>query len=328
MLTEWIAAERYMILNRRIMDSLKIFVAAALLSCCGLQVSAQSREELSETYSGRYNLVVSKLGYDGVGVETILNEWEKVDSLNMDMLAGKFNYYFTKAQSSNVVVKPQKKYLGVDPVLSLKDSTGTDVYYFQEVSYDDDLFSTAMRYLDKAISVEPRRLDLRFSKITALMSYEKDSPDMALSYLLSLTDMDEEGAEWEYPGYELQPDFFIQAVQEYCSAFFNIGTPSAYNAFRTLSERMLVSDPKNPVFLTNMGTYDFVVTGDYKSAWKYYRKALKISPDDYSALKNCVLLARRQKNEKLERKYLAAFVNVAADSEKRAAEARLTSLGG
>ena len=120
--------------------------------------------------------------------------------------------------------------------------------------------------------------------------------------------------------------FFAEAVQEYCHAFFRLGTPSAYNAFRTLSERMLLINPKDPVFLTNMGTYDFIVAKDYSKALKYYRKALKINPDDYTALKNSVLLARQQRNLKLERKFLSDFVRVAGEEEKTAAETRLKFL--
>ena len=307
------------------MKNRKIFMSLLSGFCLTMSL-AYAQEETAETYRNRYNLVVSKLGYDGVGVETILNQWAKADSLDVDMLTAKFNYYFTKAQSTEVVVKPQKKYLGADPVLSLKDSTGTDVYYFQEVMYDDALFADAMRSLDKAISVKPSRIDLRFTKTAALMSYEKGSPDMALSYLLAMADMDQEGCEWEYPGYEISDGFFTEAIQEYCHAFFQLGTPSAYNAFRTLSERMLLENPKDPVFLTNMGTYDFIVARDYGGALKYYKKALKIRPGDYTALKNCVLLARQQKNVKMERKYLSEFLEVAPDSEKSAAEARLKFL--
>lgn len=309
------------------MDCRKFVLVAAVMAGCCMKMAAQTDAGLSESYAKRYNLIVSKLGYDGVGVETVLTQWEKADSLNTDMLTAWFNYWFTKAQSEEVVVKTQKRYLGAEPLLSLKDSTGADIYYFQEVFYDDGMFSKAMKYLDKAISEEPLRLDLRFTKVASLMSYEKDSPDMALSYLLALADRNAgEDCKWEYPGFEISEDFFTQAMQEYCFAFYRLGTPSSYNAFRTLSERMLLDDPKNTVFLTNMGTYDFIVAKDFKSALKYYKKALKIAPDDYTALKNCVLLARQQKNKNMEKKYLASFVKVAAEDEKAAAEARLQYL--
>ncbi len=305
----------------------RFLFAVSLCACLGTVAAAQSKEELKKTYSDRYDLIVSKLGYDGVGVETVLNQWEQVDSNDAKMLLAGFNYYFTKAQTTSVVVKPQKKYLGTEPVLSLKDSTGTEVYYFQEVSYDDSLFSRAMSYLDRAIAGHPARLDFCFTKATALMSYEKDSPDMALSYLLGLVDKDAgKDVAWEYPGYELGDDFFARSMQEFCFAFFNLGTRSSYEAFRTLSERMLIDNPDNPVFMTNIGSYFLVVSKEYDKALKYYRKALKISPDDYTALKNCVLLARQKKDRKLEKKYLEKFVDVAPEDEKAAAQARLDFL--
>ena len=194
----------------------RFLFAVSLCACLGTVAAAQSKEELKKTYSDRYDLIVSKLGYDGVGVETVLNQWEQVDSNDAKMLLAGFNYYFTKAQTTSVVVKPQKIYLGAEPVLSLKDSTGTEVYYFQEVSYDDSLFSRAMSYLDRAIAGHPARLDFCFTKATALMSYEKDSPDMALSYLLGLVDKDAgKDVAWEYPGYELGDDFFARSTSPY-----------------------------------------------------------------------------------------------------------------
>ena len=310
------------------MDIRKIILAVMILTGSAASVSGQGKEELKKTYSDRYDLVVSKLGPDGVGIETILDQWAAVDSLDTKMLAARFSYYFAKSQSTSVVVKPEKKYLGADPVLSLKDSTGADVYYFQEVFYDDSLFSMSMKSIDKAIAVSPQRIDFRFSKAAALLSYEKDSPDMTLSFLLGLVEEDAGGMEWEYPGYELDDDFFKSSMQEYCYAFFKLGTPSSYEAFRTLSERMLMADPDDPQFISNLGSYCLVVSKDYGKALKYYKKTLKINPQDYTTLKNCVLLARQQKNRKLEKKYLTLFMEVAPENEKLAAEARLEFLSG
>lgn len=290
-------------------------------------VSGQSNEELSQTYSKRYDIVASKLGADGVGIETILNDWEKVDSANVKMLTAKFNYYFTKAQSKSVVVKDTRKYLGMEPVLQLKDSTGRDVYYFQETFYEDSLFAKALKTLDKALEFYPQRLDIHFLKTAALISYEKDSPDMALAELLDLVDMDVAGTmTWEYPDIEADTDFFNAAMQEYCYTFYNMGSMSSYEAFRVLSERMLKSYPKNTMFMSNLGTYYFVVVKDNKKALKFYDKVLKIKPDDYTAIKNSILLARKTKNVKLEKKYLPLLAKYGTENERAAAEARLKSL--
>ena len=64
-----------------------------------------------------------------------------------------------------------------------------------------------------------------------------------------------------------------------------------------------------------------------KAALKYYNKVLKKEPDNYTAIKNCVLMARRDKNVKLEKKYLPMLVKYSPDeTEKISASARLEAL--
>ena len=281
----------------------------------------------TDRYEQRYDLLVSKLGPAGVGVETLLNNWEKADSTDSKMLMGRFNYLFTKAQSMQVVVKDKKKYLGMDPIISVKDSTGTDVYYYQEMFYDDDLYGQAIKVADRAIDMHPEMLDFRFLKANAYMAYEKESPDMTRSYLLALIDESVSRKVWLYGDEPADAAFFSDAMLEYCFTLYSIGSPAAMNAFLVISERMAELDPDNPAFLNNIGTYHLIAKEDYKTALKFYNKVLKSHPDDYTAIKNCVLLARKQKNEKLEKKYLQMLVLYGTDSEKIAAKARLQQLG-
>lgn len=292
--------------------------------CMLLSASAFAQ---ADKYEQRYDLLVSKLGPAGVGVETILNNWEKADSTDSKMLLGRFNYLFAKAQSMQVVVKNKKKYLGMEPILALKDSTGTDVYYYQEMFYDDELYGQAMRVADRAINMHPEMLDFRFLKANAYIAYEKESPDMARSYLLSLADESVSRRIWLYGDEPADAAFFSDAMLEYCFTFYSIGSPAAMDAFLALSERMTELDPDNPAFLNNIGTYHLLAKEDYKTALKYYNKVLKAHPDDYTAIKNCVLLARKQNNVKLEKKYLQMLELHGTESERMTAKARLQQLG-
>lgn len=297
-----------------------------MLAAIAAMISVMSFAQ-SDKYEQRYNLLVSKLGPAGVGVETVLNTWEQADSSDSKMLLGKFNYYFTKSQSSQVVTKPTKKYLGMEPVLTLKDSTGTDIFYYQEIMYDDELYGMAIKAADKAIGFHPEKLDFRFMKANAYIAYEKESPDMAIAYLLALADESVSRKVWLYNEEPADARFFSEAMLEYCFSFYSIGTPAAMNAFLALSERMNRIDPKNPAFINNIGSYHLVARNDYKTALKYYNKVLKDYPDDYTAIKNCVLLARRQNNVKLEKKYLQKLAVHGSDAEKLSAKARLEQLG-
>jgi tetratricopeptide (TPR) repeat protein len=282
----------------------------------------------AQDYERKYNLLVERVGPAGVGVETLLDNWAKAEQDSDKMLAAKFNYWLAKGQGSEVVAKSQKKYLGMDAVLALKDSTGADVYYFEVLKYDDECFREAISAVDRAIAMYPERLDFRFMKANAYVSYERESPDMALANLLSLVNDFESGREeWVYDGQPADEEFFAGAMQEYCYSFYALGTPGSYEAFRKLSEVMLGHYPDNAGFMSNLGSYHMLVRKDFKTALKFYNKVLKKHPDDYISIRNSALAARRLGNAKMEKKYLQMILVHGTESDKLQAQSRLDMLG-
>lgn len=267
-------------------------------------VSAQS-----VNYEKRYELLVSQVGPGGVGVETLLDKWQAADSTNRKMLSARFEYYFTKAQSEEVVKKSQKKYLGMDPLLSLKDSAGVPVYYYREMFYDDEYFALALKAADKVAALYPDDIDYRFMKTNALVAYEKEHPDMAFAYLTDL--VAENGSRtrpWNYNGQKMDDGFFPDAMQEYCRTFYTVGSEASMNVFFSLSKRLWELYPSNVCFLSNMATYYLVAKDDPKTALKYYNKVLKKVKDDETALRNSYVAASKLKNDKLKEKYRKQLV--------------------
>lgn len=296
---------------------------AALMLLVNVVTYAQTE---SERYEQRYDLLVSKLGPAGIGVETVLNNWEKVDALNPKMLLGKFAYLFTKAQSTAVVPRPEKKYLGMEPVLSLKDSLGTDVHYYQVNVFDDELYGQAMEAADKLMASWPDRLDFRFLKANAYIAYEKDSPYMALAYLRALvTENAGRRTPWIYEETEADASFFADAMQEYCYSFYTIGSEESYEAFLEFSELLARNFPGNTDFMTNIGSYH-LLKKDYKNALKCYDKVLKKKPGEMTAIQNAVVACRRMQNVKAERKYLAMMLQYGSEKDKMLAKGRLDAL--
>lgn len=300
---------------------LTLFLSAAALT-------AAVAQDTSEAFASRYNTLVKRVGFSGVGVETLLDRWATAFPEDPDMLIARFNYYLEKSASTQVVPKQQDRFLGSRPVLVLKDSLGADVNYFEETMYSDSLFALASSAIDKAVKLYPDRLDLRFASITSLIGYEKESPDMATAAISALIDYNGTAhPSWKYVDEAADAELFKTGIQEYCASMYNIGSPRSYESFRTLSEKMLKYDPKNTVFMSNIGTYYFIAKKDNKTARKYYDKVLKIDPTDYTAIKNSVLMARRDGNVKLEKKYLPMLAKYGADdSEKAAAQSRLQAL--
>lgn len=299
------------------------------LTALAISLTAIAQTPSSKDFQDRYDLLVSKLGPTGVGIETLLDRWAAAYPDDVQMLTGKFSYWFSKSQTLQLVPKDQQKFLGENPAVVLKDSTGANVNYFQETMYDDEMFGEAQKALEKAIQLYPDRLDLRFLKVASLIGYEKESPDMALSSLKSLMIYNAtQHPKWEYPGVDkVDNEFFSAALQEYCYLFFRYGTPATYEAFKELSQQMLTYEPKNVLFLDNIGSYWLVARKDNKTAMKYYSKVLKIKADDLTAIKNIIILARNSNNVKLEKKYLPQLIKYTQDEkEKITAQARLKSL--
>lgn len=302
-----------------------IFTMAALLLSCALMYG----QDDPAAFKSRYERQVRTVGAAGVGVETILDRWEAAFPDDPAMLEGRYNYFLAKARSTEVVPKDASRYLGAEPVLTLKDSTGRDVYYYQEDFYVDSLFARSQTAIDKAIALQPSELGYRVDKITALMLYEKGSPDLATAELLKLIQYNKTARpSWTYYGLAVDDDTFVATVQEYCFNFFRFATPGCYEAFRTVSEEMLKIYPKNTDFLSNVGSYWLVYKQKPRQALKWYNKVLKINPKDYTAAKNCVILARSEKNPKLEKKYLPLLMEASdSEAERASCRARLETLG-
>lgn len=305
---------------------MKRLSAILLLAFLPLLAPAQTT---ADQFAARYATLVKNVGVAGVGVETLLDKWEAAYPQDIEMNIAKFLFHYSKCQKTEVVQKHKPKYLGQEPLMSLKDSLGIPVFYYQEVFYDDEGFGLSLKYLDRAIQGAPDRLDMRLYRVAALVGYEKESPDMATAELRGLIDYNfSRKPAWNYPGLEsVGAEFFDVSVQEYCYTFFRYATPACYEAFKSLSEKMLDYEKDNPLFMDNLGSYYLVYAHNNKKALKYYNAVLKKHPDDMTAISNCIILARNAKDTRLEKKYLPMLIAHSTDENAvSAAKIRLEAL--
>ena len=148
---------------------------------------------------------------------------------------------------------------------------------------------------------------------------------MALAYLIDLTEQFGH-REWSFDGKKVDNDFLADAMQEYCYSFYSLGTPSSMEAFLILSEKLSAIFPQSPDFQNNIGAYWLVGKQDAKKALKQYSKVLKKFPSDYTAIKNCIIISRRDSNTKQEIKFLKMMLQHGPEAERLAAQRRMDAL--
>lgn len=270
---------------------MKRFLVFVTLALVCVNASAQLT---AEEYKAKYERQVRNVGYDGVGVETVLDNWEAVAPDDPDMLLGRFNYYLFKSQSSEVIPIASSKYLGKAPTVTLKDEDGNPVNYFEVRVFDDACFGEALKVIDKLIGQHPYELNFHFIKAANLMEYEKEDPNLAYMEIGDLiTTHSSKKPEWQYIGEEVSAEVFAEFIQQYCAAFYAVGSEASYEYFYDLSVRMSKLFPKYTGFIDNQGSYYLVCRKNFKKAISLYDKALKIDPEDQIAQRNKKIALRQ-----------------------------------
>ncbi len=294
----------------------------ALIAAATIAVSAQTTDWLK-----KYQTQVAAVGLTGPGVESVLNRWGQADSSDLNYLRASYIYYLNRGRRSEIMTATTPRYLGREPMFALPDTTTkTKTYYYQIEVFDDEPFGKAIRFLDKLIAHEPTALELRVEKISDLIIYEGESPDMALSALLGLITEDRaKSPKWTYEETAVDREFFDGVVQEFCANLFQLGTDPARDAMLKVSERMLTYDKNAVPFITNQGSY-YMAKKDYKKALKYFDKAIKVKEDSYNAIKNACTIGIVTKDLKLQKKYLPMLVKYGNEAERLSAQSRLDAL--
>lgn len=262
---------------------MKKIILALTLIAASLQLQAQD----NSTFKTRYNRLYKVGGAAGIGIETLLEQWEAAIPSDREMLAAKFSFYLTKSEREEIVPMDKTRYLGQKPVFELKDSLGRNVKYFSDYVYTDSLYFKAIDAIDKAIELFPDDLELRMGRIAALIRHDKEDQRAAKAEILALLDYNASAKpQWKENGTPVQEGGFESSIQDCCYELYKTSCESGYEAFKAVAEKASKLFPKDVNFLNDLGAYYMVAKNNPKKAITYYKKVLKLNPDDQAAVKN------------------------------------------
>lgn len=257
---------------------------AAICFVCGAQTD----------YRAAYERQVRNVGYSGVGVETILDKWEEAEPGNVMAIQGRINYHFSKNRRTELVPMEKLRYMGKKAVLTMKDSLGRPVRYFEDVFYDPEEFEQCQKVIDRAIGEDPLELSFRESKVVTMMAYEKEFPELSFGIIKDLIEYNKRAKpKWKSAGEPAAEGEFESLIQSFIFSLYSIGSQTSYQYFKDISAVMAKNFPKNHNFTCNIGTYYLIAADDPKTALKYYGKVLKADPDNEVAKTNSELAKKK-----------------------------------
>jgi tetratricopeptide (TPR) repeat protein len=217
---------------------------------------------------------------DTTGLLMIVKQWEAKHPNDPEMFVAYANYHGKKAFRELVQMTTEKPE-GVE-FMELTDSLGNQGgYLHSEMIVNDSSVQTAVRYLDKAISLFPNRLDFRLGKI--FLTRESEHWDwMETEIVATLQQSMKLEHRWKTEHNEkikeAQP-FLYSSLQETFYVLFESGLPYAYDIIERSSRLIIQQQDQNVIALSNIATC-LMMKEKHLDALTYLNKAYQISPND------------------------------------------------
>ena len=246
-------------------------------------------------------------------VKILLQEWEKENPSDPDLMTGWFNYYLNrKAESKNIVGYMHNGQYGA----------------YSKIVYDDADLKTAISYLDKALKTNPYRMDIYFGKINSLLTANKYQ-EGAAAISDFLKSYDKNKTDWYWTNNQKfrdnnwnVEDTVIGALHDYCTMFdFYI----ARDAVKIALDEILKRFHKNVIFL-NYLSYYYSSAEEYEKAIEVLLSANKIDPNDYIIVGNLASDYEKAGNIKEAEKLYLIMSKMDSEDAKAYAEKALNRI--
>jgi tetratricopeptide (TPR) repeat protein len=291
-----------------------------LLSLFLFLIGAKAQDRMS-----KFEELFSK--QDTVKMKTYLNEWQEKASNDPEFYVAYYNYYLLKAKEEIVMLQKEYPKEGGFALTTTKtDSCDKEVkgYIYSKLHFCPEQLSKAYHYIDEGIKRFPQRLDMRYGKITMLLT-TKDYDNCTKEIIEIISAPLSVRKHWLWS--RNQPldnseEQMLSGIQNYLIQFFNLQTDDALRRVKTISTKVLEIYPNNIKNLSNL-SIAYTYFKEYEKALPLMKKALKITPKDVIIINNMAYVYEAIKEYEKAKACYKLIVEYGNDQEKEWAQGKL-----
>ena len=222
---------------------------------------------------------------DTLKMGQLIREWEQVSPQDPELYTAKFNYYYIKSLSEEVVLsdtpRDESDYI-------LKDSVGNIAGYMgSQIRLDKDYLNKCYAIIDEGISLYPDRLDMRFGKIY-LLGEQENWGSFTEEVIKTIRRSGENNNNWKWTNnedYSKDLDDFLMSIQNYQLALYHTGNDRLLGNMQQIANEILLLYPDNIMNLTNVAI-TYMIREEDDEAINLLKRANQIDPQDIIVYSN------------------------------------------
>lgn len=256
----------------------------------------------AQSYEERFNQIFRNDTLPLESARPILKAWRSGQPENAEMFIAHSNFFFTLAQEEYMQLTPEPPADG-EQALEIKDDEGNVEGYLRTVQgYNDSVAAIAINFLDQALEIHPRRLDIWFGKCYTLR--EVGRYEEHVDVLKQVLEMNAKDGSWLWANgipFEQSALEFSEIIHEYCAALAVSTAAPGELVFQTI-ETAISYFPQNIFIFNDLGVAHYY-RGDNQAAIGAFKRALAIDEDNMTCIGNIAYLYLEEGNLEESRSY-------------------------
>jgi tetratricopeptide (TPR) repeat protein len=237
----------------------------------------------SQSYKKEFTALLQ--AEDTLAQKALLQKWERENSNDPELYVCYFNYHVNLSRQEVLSLQQQPQ---GEEYLEMKDSANqTAGYITSSIAYTEKHFNKALEYINKGISKNPARLDMRFGKCYLLGNVE-DFEGLTKEVVTTLAYAKKINNKWTWDGNKPVEDpknFMLNSIQGYVGMIYNTGDDNLLPYMQQIAEAVLKDYSDHIESLSNLSIV-YMLQNQPDKALAPLFKAEKLNPKDYIVLGN------------------------------------------